>query len=163
MIGRGLVALRSSLERFRAARYAVGELLDLDATRVWGQAQDADALGLARRRLRVWADHVRQLRDWCAWRRTRADAITANLAPLVHAYEQGAFATKDIPSVFDRSYYQWWHAAVVAADLVLAGFFSPEHERKIEQFRDVHRFNEIHNLTEYPIGMILRRAHHRYP
>jgi very-short-patch-repair endonuclease len=140
--GRKLVAYRSAFEAFRDARTAANTLLDLDIERAWGKPNQADALATIRRRLRSWIEKAVQLRDWCAWRRARAEAVHANLAPLVEAYERGEFRSQDLGRVFDRSYYQWWQTAVVSSEPVLARFFSPEHNRRIGQFRaadDCHR------------------------
>ncbi|MHC5114575.1 MAG: DUF3320 domain-containing protein, partial [Planctomycetota bacterium] len=119
------------------ARRRVDDLLQLDVEPAWGHVDAADALAHARRTLSAWSEMHATLRDWCAWRRARSHAVAANIAPLVEAYERGEIATPDLAPVFDRSYDQWWHTAVVDADPVLSQFFSPEHERRIEQFRGV--------------------------
>jgi very-short-patch-repair endonuclease len=55
----------------------------------------------------------------------------------VEAYERGEFQNHDLRRVFERSYYQWWHTTIMSAEPALAQFFSPDHERKIQQFREV--------------------------
>lgn len=136
-IGREFVAYGEALDAFKKVRRQVAELLDLDAGRVWGADSAPDALGRVRSSVARWQAAARQLRDWCAWRRARADAMRSNLAPLVEAYEQGTIGTTHLRPVFERSYTQWWLGAVTDRELVLSQFFSPEHERKIEQFREV--------------------------
>ena len=136
-IGQEFVAYGEALDAFKKARSEVAKLLDLDMVRVWGTDAAPDALGRVRSTVGGWAAAARQLRDWCSWRRARADAMRSNLAPLVDAYEQGTIRITQLRPVFERSYTQWWLGAVTDREPVLSRFFSPEHERKIEQFRDV--------------------------
>lgn len=143
-IGRRLVAFRSAYAGFCRTRTAISELLDVDTERTWGTADAPDALGVTARVVRGWAERRAQLREWCAWRRVRAEAVGADLGPLVEACERGELASEELRVVFERSYYGWWHDAVVSAEPVLAQFFSPEHQRKIEQFREVdERYMEL--------------------
>lgn len=136
-IGGQFVAYGEALDAFKRARNQVAALLDLDAISAWGTESTPDALGRVRSSVADWEAAARQLRDWCAWRRARADAMRNNLAPLVDAYEQGTIRTTQLRPVFERSYTQWWLGAVTDREPVLSRFFSPEHERKIEQFREV--------------------------
>jgi very-short-patch-repair endonuclease len=144
VVGRELRAYRSAWETFAAARNGADALLELDTERAWGRPDAAEALGEARRRLRTWSERIAELREWCAWRRARADAVAANLSPLVDGFERGLFQSGDFRPVFERSFLGWWHAAVVSAEPVLARFFSPEHQRKIAQFREAdERYIEL--------------------
>ena len=149
-IGQELVAFRSHYETLRERRIRVDALLELDTALAWGRAEDADALGISRRTLNAWSERAQELNEWCAWRRARSAAVTANLAPLLEAYESGDFLSSDLRRVFERSYYQWWHTAVVSGEPVLAQFFSPEHQRKIDQFREVDE--QYMNLTRHLIA-----------
>lgn len=90
-----------------------------------------------RRRLHSWSERIPELNSWCAWRRVRVEATRANLAPLVEAYERGEFSSSQLSKVFKRAYYEWWYAAIVSNEPVLAQFFSPNHERTIEHFREI--------------------------
>jgi len=136
-LGKQLVACRQAVLAFREARAAVEHALELDSERAWGGADNPDVLGCARRTVFAWIEDAARLREWCAWRRARSEGIAAGLKPLVEAYERGEFASEEIRRVFERSYYQWWHGVVVDSEPVLAQFFSPEHERRIAQFREV--------------------------
>jgi len=136
-LGRELLAFRAAYNSFIELRDALSTLLDLDIDLAWGGSESTNALEAARSTLRGWSERVPQLRDWCAWRRARNEAISANISPLVEAYERGDFRSVEMKKVFDRSYYQWWHTTVVSSEPVLAQFFSPEHERNIEKFRDL--------------------------
>jgi very-short-patch-repair endonuclease len=130
-----LLGYRSAYANYSEQRHAIEVLLELACEPAWGRVDAADALGTARRTLFGWSERANQLREWCAWRRARSEAIHNDLAPLVDSYERTEFGADEFKRVFDRSYYDWWNTAVVSAEPVLAHFFSPEHERRIEQFR----------------------------
>jgi very-short-patch-repair endonuclease len=136
-IGQEFAAYGEALDAFKKVRSRVAELLDLDVERAWGGDPAPDAVGRVRSSVAGWQSAARQLRDWCAWRRVRVEAVRGNLAPLVEAYEQGSIQSAQLPPVFERSYAQWWLGAVTDDEAVLSQFFSPEHNRKIEQFRAV--------------------------
>ena len=91
--------------------------------------------------LRETADTVaarrNELRDWCAWRKRRAEAIDAGLFPLVKAVEQGRVPAQEIKKTFEAAYCTWWSAAVIGEDEVLRTFSMPEHEATIAKFREV--------------------------
>ena len=136
-IGRQFVAYGEALDAFMVVRDAVAELLDLEGEQTWGTPLAADVLGSSCRSVTRWQESSRQLRDWCAWRRARSEAMRSNLAPLVDEYERGELRSDQLRRAFERSYAQWWLAAVTDREPVLNQFFSPEHERKIVQFRQV--------------------------
>ena len=83
------------------------------------------------------ADRKGELRDWCAWRRRRAEAIAVDLLPLVGAFESGRISAESIPEVFEAAYCTWWSSAVIGEDEVLRTFSTPEHEATIARFRNV--------------------------
>lgn len=135
-IGNELLAYRKAFQVVNEDQTSLNALLDLDTEQAWGREDSPDALGRARSTLKLWMDRAAELRDWCAWRRVRVAAVQSNLAPLVEAYERGAFLSGDMRRVFDRSYYDWWHTTIVSSNPELSQFFSPEHEREINQFRN---------------------------
>ncbi|MGH8545684.1 MAG: DUF3320 domain-containing protein, partial [Gammaproteobacteria bacterium] len=145
--GQEFMAYGEALDAFKKACDRVTGLLDLDVESVWGTELAPDALGRVRSSLGGWQVAARQLRDWCAWRRARAEAMRNNLAALVDACEQGAIQCTQLHTVFERSYAQWWLGAIIDREPVLSQFFSPEHKRKIEQFRLVdERYMELTRL-----------------
>ena len=135
-IGREFVAYGRSLDAFKAAKQRAAQLLDLDVEALWGVDQAADLLGRVRSSTSRWRDGSSRVREWCAWRRTRSEAMHYQLAPLVEAHERGELRSDQLRPVFERSYTQWWLAAVSDPEPVLSQFFSPEHERRIVQFRE---------------------------
>ena len=95
------------------------------------------------------ADTIRtrhsELRDWCAWRKRRGEAIDADLLPLVEAVEQGRVSPDGIEKTFEAAYCTWWSGAVIEEDEVLRTFSVPEHEAAIEKFRRMD--DEFQKLT----------------
>ncbi|WP_208852361.1 DUF3320 domain-containing protein [Roseomonas genomospecies 6] len=85
-----------------------------------------------------------KLHSWCAWRRTRDDAMVRGLAPLVAAMEQGRVAVEDLRDAFESDYCRWWLDGVVDDDEVLRSFVSAEHEKRIADFRALdERFTDL--------------------
>ncbi len=158
VIGREMMEYRSALEAFLGARQALDEKLEVDQEASWGRLHGADALGTASRTLRGWNENLAVLREWCGWRRVRARALRKNLGPLIEAYERGDFRSDELRQTFERSYYQWWHTAIVTNEPVLAEFISPEHERKIDQFRSLDE-----TYMELTSGVIAARLAARVP
>ena len=97
--------------------------------------------------LRETADAItrrhRELRDWCAWRRRRAEAVDADLLPVVEAVEQGRIPPEEIERTFEAAYCAWWSSAILGEDEVLRTFSTPEHEADIGKFREAdERYQE---------------------
>ena len=74
------------------------------------------------------------LRDWCAWRRRRAEAVRLELAPLVKAVEAGRVPAAEIPATFFAAYCAWWAEAVMTEDAVLREFSTVEQQSRIAKF-----------------------------
>ncbi|MEO8216223.1 MAG: DUF3320 domain-containing protein [Acidobacteriota bacterium] len=127
----------SAIEAFRGARHRLAELLDLETNTCWGSDSAADAAGRTRSEVQQWTSGFAQLRDWCAWRRVRGEAVQIGLANLVNAYEEGRLSNAELAPAFEKGYSTWWLAVVIERDEVLRRFLSAEHERKILKFREV--------------------------
>ena len=119
-----------------------------------------DAFGASGRvlvQMREIADEIAkrkdELRDWCAWRRRRSEAIALDLLPLVSAFEAGRVSADDIPEAFEAAYCTWWSGAVIGEDEVLRTFSTPEHEAAIARFRSVD--DEFQRLTALFIAALL--------
>lgn len=76
-----------------------------------------------------------KLHAWCAWRKTRNEAMACGLAPLVTAVESGAVSLGALAKTFETAYCRWWINMVVDGDDVLCGFVSAIHEKRIADFR----------------------------
>ena len=134
-VGRTATAFLQALEKLR---HASGEFENIAG------ASLREAFSAADRplpQMRETADTIQarhnELRDWCAWRRRRAEAIDADLLPLVEAVEQGRTPPEEVEKTFEAAYCTWWSAAVIGTDDVLCTFSAPEHEAAIEKFRQM--------------------------
>ena len=74
------------------------------------------------------------LRDWCAWRRRRAEAERLDLEPLLTAVEAGRVPADEIPATFFAAYCAWWAEAVMTEDAVLREFSTVEQQTRIAKF-----------------------------
>ncbi|OXC74478.1 DUF3320 domain-containing protein [Caballeronia sordidicola] len=123
-----LKALDASTSRFAAASgLAVHEHSAL-AILLPGQTAD---------RARDVLKSSNRLHAWCAWRKVRQQALSLGLAPVVTGIEQGVIARGRVKEVFETDYCRWWLNAVVDADEVLRTFVSAEHEKRIQDFREL--------------------------
>lgn len=86
-----------------------------------------------------------ELREWCGWRRRRAEAMDLELGPLVDAIEKGRVPTEEIEATFEAAYCTWWSGAVIGEDEVLRTFSTPEHVAIIEKFRKID--SQFQDLT----------------
>lgn len=136
-IGRALRAFREAHDALLAVRERAIPLLEIDAEACWGNAGAPAVLASQRDRADRWSDSLGSLAYWCAWRRQRAEALTAGLGPLIEECESGAVSPSNLRSVFERGYHEWWLGAVVDREPVLSQFTSYEHERKIRRFREL--------------------------
>ena len=93
---------------------------------------------------KIAARHL-ELRDWCAWRKRRAEAIDSGLRPLVNAVETGGVPPEEIEETFQAAYCAWWSTSLLEEDAVLRTFNTPEHEAAIVKFRQLD--DEYRQLT----------------
>lgn len=94
-----------------------------------------------------------ELRDWCAWRKRRAEAIDCDLLTLVQAIESGIVPTGEIRETFEAAYCAWWSSVVIGEDEVLRTFSSAEHNINIERFRQVDE--QFQKITAQYVSSIL--------
>ena len=79
----------------------------------------------------------KDLKTWCDWRKVRNEASDLGLKNLAYALESGLIEPNLILETFEANYCRWWSNMVIEQDEVLREFSSPEHQRKIEQFREL--------------------------
>jgi very-short-patch-repair endonuclease len=85
-----------------------------------------------------------RLKAWCAWRKVYEEAAASGLEPLVHALDSGVIAPDTVRRAFETNYCRWWLRAAVDNDEVIKSFVSPEHEKRIRDFRALDdRFTEL--------------------
>jgi len=98
------------------------------------------------------------LKDWCHWRRVRAEAMRAGLGELVSALDDDRLPAGDLPRAFERSFLEAFQIAVLEEDEVLRRFNSHEHERRVSEFRRLDR-----KLMELSRDVIQARLAARIP
>jgi very-short-patch-repair endonuclease len=85
-----------------------------------------------------------RLHTWCAWRKSRQEALLLGLSPLVAAIEAGGVEPKNALRALETAYCRWWLNAAVDEEPVIRGFVSAEHEKRITDFRALEkRFTEL--------------------
>ena len=95
-------------------------------------------------RCRAIVQSEARLHAWCAWRKSRQEALVLGLAPLVEALEAGSVEPKNALRAFQTAYCRWWLNAAVDEEPVIRGFVSAEHEKRITDFRALDkRFTEL--------------------
>lgn len=146
-IGKACTALLRAYAQFAEAQKAAETKLQLETPPGWASSTGELSLHSMRDRLAAWKSNLKALRPWCLWQATRKAALELGLAPLVRAYEEDGLPTEQLQRTFDRSYYQAWVEQIIDQDPVLRSFSSTEHERRIQQFRDIDkRFMELSTL-----------------
>lgn len=84
------------------------------------------------------------LKSWCAWKSCWNDARDIGLGSLAAEIMNGRVHATNARKVFDANYSRWWLHAVVDQDDVIRKFVSAEHERRIEDFRELdERFTQL--------------------
>ena len=87
-VERATTAFLTSLEHLRRSKHRVRGCSGRVRTKEAFAASDR-ALTQLREAADAIADRHNELRDWCAWLKRRAEAVDADLLPLVEAVEQG--------------------------------------------------------------------------
>jgi very-short-patch-repair endonuclease/DNA polymerase III delta prime subunit len=140
-IGRASDNFVSSLEEFRLSCDAFEALAGQEIRQQF--VEKDNALGTIQEAAERIISNHHDLRDWCAWRRARAEALDLDLKPMVEALERGLIEPRDISEVFEAAYCAWWSKAVITEDEVLRSFSTPEHVATIEKFKELdEKFQE---------------------
>ncbi len=132
--GADLRQYRAALDDLRRTWAEFRTLARLDAERFVDSGEKCRLDVLAERVSDVHSASDR-LREWCAWQDARRQAEGSELAPLIEAYERHEIPAGDLERAFEKSVRCWWLEQVTEGDAPLRSFFSPDHERKISDFR----------------------------
>lgn len=151
-VGRALLAYRDAWRDVRQKKDAL-DVLAQPVEPLSGPHGADGALSRIQGVLTGWNLAKQQLRPWCLWRSVRDKAISQGLQGLVSSLEVGAVALPDVESHFDFSYCDWWLKKIMDIDPVLRSFSSPDHERKIREFRQAD--TKFQKLTEKYIAATL--------
>lgn len=122
---------------FVNAWQAFVQLAMLDQEILAGSKNDRNWFEKLIEQVRRWEENLDGVRDWCAWRRVRAEAIDAGLEPLVKPYEMGELVHDQVEPAYLRGFYQAWIESELANDTVLSSFSRGLFEDKIRQFREL--------------------------
>lgn len=132
----GVAGFLAPFDAYEAAGRVLDDNLVLDE-RAWHVPSGTDTFDADRTRARRWAAAWRGLPAWCAWRRTRAEAIDARLAFVVDALESGRVLAPELSDAFERAYADQWFAVVASDEAALAGFVGEQHDVLVERFREL--------------------------
>ena len=80
---------------------------------------------------------LRELRDWCAWNRSAAEARALGLAVAVDSVLDGTLKAEDALDAVDRAIREDWLEREFAADEDLAQFRGLDHDDRIRRFRSL--------------------------
>lgn len=122
---------------FEAAWQTFVQLAMLDQEVLSGCKNDHNWFEKLLEQIRKWEDNLDGLRNWCAWRRVRSEAVNEGLESLVKPYEVGKLAHDQVEPAFQRGFYQAWIENELANDTVLSSFTRGLFEDKIRQFREL--------------------------
>ncbi|WP_459931932.1 DUF3320 domain-containing protein [Fundidesulfovibrio butyratiphilus] len=86
-------------------------------------------------RCRAWRELAPKIKNWCAWRGVRQEAVSVGLSPLITALESLSRLEVNVPELFEVNYCRWWLQVLVDDDEVLRSFVSHVHEGRIDEFR----------------------------
>ncbi len=121
--------LRTALARLASAARAPAHMLV--------DAESPDWLGALAGLAERWRKARGELQSWCAWRRARAEAIEAGLAPVVDALERGSLAAGAAQGAVEVNHARWWLAEAFERDTELSSFSRPEREDLTRRFADL--------------------------
>ncbi len=95
-----------------------------------------------------------KLNAWCAWRRAREQAVSLGLQPIITALEDGQIAIGAARETIHINHARWWAAQAIDGNPVLRSFVSVEHERKIQNFRELDA--QVRQITAESIRTRIR-------
>ncbi len=94
-------------------------------------------LARVREHVTGWETNSPELRDWLLWQRARNAAMETWAAPLVDAFEHGAFEAFELPRALERSFNELFLKRMLELEGPLADFHGIEHGRKVQRFREL--------------------------
>jgi len=134
-LGQRLNSIREQWKTLREIQDQLRQILVLDTTIAWGKPSTPNYLDTVATTLATWISSLGLLPNWCGYERARKAALDSGLGPLIDTYERGDIASADLYPVFEHSFYRWWYQEIVRESPELENFYSPDHRRKIREFR----------------------------
>lgn len=135
-LGKTIAGFLATLNEFSQTKGNLESRLGADAA-LWSAEPRRATLADIRAKLGKLKAGRAGLRAWCNWRQVRKLLMDGGLASLVQAYERDGVTAEAVRRRFDRSFYEACVDFYTEREPALQRFFSPEHERKIQQFREV--------------------------
>ena len=90
------------------------------------------------------ADAWPKIYEWCAWQKTRSEAIGLGLMPLIEFLESNDARDENLPGLFERSFRRALLFDIIEKENTLREFFGNEHNERIERFRQLdERFAKL--------------------
>ncbi|PIE25582.1 MAG: hypothetical protein CSA62_00820 [Planctomycetota bacterium] len=132
-----LKAIVVTREEWGRSQEQLGELLDLDPSAF---ASSQSFLPELQQRLESWREQRHGgLRDWVFWREVEHQALELGLSELVRALAEDELPPDEIERAFERGFRE--SLLLVTQDEVpaLRNFHSGDHQRRIENFRDLDK------------------------
>lgn len=85
-----------------------------------------------------------QLNAWCAWRRTRGEALDLGLSALVEAVEQHLIPSGGAAEAFELAYARWWAETAAETEPAIRDFNLAEQTDAVERFRSLdEQFSQL--------------------
>ena len=119
------------------AGQSIASMLSLAPTALSGDGRSPGWFARVLDQVCEWESHLDDLRDWCPWARSRAEALAAGLGSVITAYESGRLGHNQVEPAFERGVYAAWIGSQIAGDPALSSFSRGLFEDRIEQFREM--------------------------
>lgn len=100
----------------------------------------------AYRKLKLWAENLDGLRNWCTYLSVREKAKELGLSNLISAYENGLVTEEDMIPVFYKGISMACAISVVSSEKCLSSFNGSIFENEISKYRQTNR--EFESLTK---------------
>jgi len=126
--------LTEAREMFEDALERFASLAETPSTTLFPE-KDEGWLESIGERCRAWRELAPKIKNWCAWRGVRQEAVSVGLSPLISALESLSGLEVNVPELFEVNYCRWWLQVLVDDDEVLRSFVSHVHEGRIDEFR----------------------------
>lgn len=131
-------ACKGALENFQKEYQRLDELCAFDST----EPQSFEEIKSVCETIN---ENERRLRSWCTWQRSKKDAVSHGLGPLVEGAESGSLPKGEIQDAYLTAYAKWFAEQIIDQEPILKDFVAAEHMDCIEDFRRID--DEVAKLT----------------
>lgn len=131
-------ACKGALDNFQKEYQRLDELCSFDSS----EPQSFSQIGSV---CETILENERRLRSWCTWQRSKKDALSHGLGPLVEGAENGSLPKGEIQGAFLTGYAKWFAELIIDQEPILRDFVAAEHMDCIVDFRKID--DEVAKLT----------------